>query len=352
MPTKKYGKRKRNRKQTIQKRRRGYKYIARGGVHVRITPLEEFGLTLVNHINRQNVWRITDPITRMYTYIYIMPNINYLLVKTDDLTHVLKINEDAPELSEENLNEINQSINTLSIRKNINTKYNIARFAFPKIYKPPFDLSLAKQKILELNHIIRSKCGEALSLNIDYVYDTHAPNNYISAYNTLPPLNNIILCLYNDRGCISSITCVIDSNTLTICSGTDVPYREKKYNGMLRGAIIILAPLIDPTLVAVQSDAINPISAYLLIKYYNGIVPQHLEDNEDFYNYFGAKHGMVGEIDPDIVHNYVVLDPTKDFFTNFDSSIKGIVIRVHLTEPNIENANQQFGLAVDKIICS
>ena len=81
------------------------------------------------------------------------------------------------------------------------------------------------------------------------------------------------MCLYNGNNCISSIELTYEGNgMMAIDSKTREINRGKKYNKLLRSVIIIVSSLIichENKIIKIGSRAVNPISAWLLINYFN-----------------------------------------------------------------------------------
>ena len=80
---------------------------------------------------------------------------------------------------------------------------------------------------------------------------------------------NLILCLYYNENCISSIILIYkDEDTIGIDSNTYNNYQGNKYNTLLRAIVVILSSYIicnSKNISKISSNAINPISAWLLI---------------------------------------------------------------------------------------
>lgn len=138
-----------------------------------------------------------------------------------------------------------------------------------------FDLTSAKIKLEELNNQLQKKCPE-YRLGLDYVYNI---NNFeptipleVNMFKLDP--NDLLLCIFdsNSNSCVSSITLnyeLDDKKTITIDSKTQDEYLKKKINMLLRSIVIILSKLIYPDSLFLDSYAINPISAYTMIKYFD-----------------------------------------------------------------------------------
>ena len=155
-----------------------------------------------------------------------------------------------------------------------------------------------------------------------------------------------MLCLYNEHGCISSIELAINlTNTkipisVHINSKTDALYENKKYNKLLRCVSLIIMRLISPTITMLSSDTVNPISTYLLMKYFGG----RLID-KDFFKW--------------IANNNVVLDPSnyRKLFNEYYEYAEmyegyGILVDIDINEETIKNAERLFIETVSEISCT
>lgn len=106
--------------------------------------------------------------------------------------------------------------------------------------------------------------------------------------------SSLIRCLYNEFGCMSSIMITIDDASIMIDSATDSSFSGRKYNKLVRCTLIILSLLLSKHIKRVTSHSINPISAYLSVKYFGGIVSHFEEVNVDFFWLFTTKGNTYG----------------------------------------------------------
>lgn len=81
---------------------------------------------------------------------------------------------------------------------------------------------------------------------------------------------DIILCLYYNRNCISSVIgrYMSSNKYMEILSKTNEDFEKRKYNLYLRTAFIYLMCFV-PEIDTIYSFATNPISTYTMYKYYN-----------------------------------------------------------------------------------
>ena len=108
----------------------------------------------------------------------------------------------------------------------------------------------------------------------------------VSFYEKNTTLPDLLLCLNIRKNgkihCISSISCKIKGGEMEISSKTHRDYEGKKYNLLLRSAMILLAYNIRP-ITKIVSRAINPISAFSMVKYFNAHsedLNEYMEENE------------------------------------------------------------------------
>ena len=108
----------------------------------------------------------------------------------------------------------------------------------------------------------------------------------VSFYEKNTTLPDLLLCLNIRKNgkihCISSISCKIKGGEMEISSKTHRDYEGKKYNLLLRSAMILLAYNIRP-ITKIVSRAINPISAFSMVKYFNAKsedLDEYMEENE------------------------------------------------------------------------
>ncbi len=95
--------------------------------------------------------------------------------------------------------------------------------------------------------------------------------------------NTLLLCLFNGNNCISSLELDIEPNVnsnIYISSKTNKLYEKRKYNKLLRAIIIIIAKSIDPAIQYIQSAAINPVSAYLMLHSFNAVYKNRVTETK------------------------------------------------------------------------
>lgn len=144
---------------------------------------------------------------------------------------------------------------------------------------PDIDLSPAQDIIVGLNRELAIKCPD-LYIKIAPFHEYTEPMSRYSEHNHLCIgcnfYDTLILSLCRVPKCISTIELKISpTGEVIINSKTDSVDEGKKYNKMLRAVLFIIAEQI-PRIEYIKSIAVNPISAWLLIKYSHATVePDH-----------------------------------------------------------------------------
>jgi hypothetical protein len=126
------------------------------------------------------------------------------------------------------------------------------------------------------------------------------------------PDYDIILCLYYNNKCISSVVgrYHASDNSMEILSKTHTDFENKKFNLYLRTAFIYLMCFVRPSINTIFSFSENPISTYTMYKYYNAsnenldnfardnhLTPDSftVEDAKKFHEYFKNKNKKTQE---------------------------------------------------------
>jgi len=135
--------------------------------------------------------------------------------------------------------------------------------------------------------------------------------------------STLLLCIFHDMSCVSSLTIKLTDKTIYIDSKTKEQYEQKDLNKLLRSIIIIIAKDLYPSAEYVVSAASNPTSSYLMFTYFNAV--------------------MVDEHENPIENNLHNYRDIKKYIHNHD----GIYSKVVLNETNIKKARQVFETIVE-----
>ena len=170
---------------------------------------------------------------------------------------------------------------------------------------PEIDLNSAQTEIIALNRILESKCPR-LTLKLQPFHEFTEPviryneSGHVCIgckfYETLI----LALCTKPDEKCISTIELLISpTGEVLINSKTDTAEEGKKYNKVLRSILFIIASKISAARY-IKSIAINPVSAWLLLKYSNAIV----ESGDEFEKFLEDNNHTLEHINQDIIKEY------------------------------------------------
>ena len=214
---------------------------------------------------------------------------------------------------------------------------NPHNLAIIKPNSPPcdqfLDLTVAKGIIHALNIKLQPTCP-GFYLHIDYL--TSFPmGSTVSMYSELglnsfmrPPL---LLCLMYGNECVSSITMkvrereIIDIN---IDSKTNKQYEGRKFNTLLRAVAIMISKGLSKSAEQLTSDAINQISARLMITLFNAT-----------------------RLDKTAIR-YKTLDELNKIIDDDFSVHGGMETRVELNEENIARATIVFHKTITRMNCT
>ena len=188
----------------------------------------------------------------------------------------------------------------------------------------------AISKLNQLNETLMKKCPN-LEMRFDYLINQPGIVSVLHMY-----YNSLTLCLYNQGNCISSVNCMMESEDdnviLTISSRTNPSMQGRNFNKLLRAAVIIIANHITVDgnkIQTILSNAQNPTSAFLLLKYFNA------KPSDDYLNYKLKQKTN----DKPLLINY-------DFVKKYIKKYGDIQLLIELNDDNVENAQQVFDSTV------
>jgi hypothetical protein len=306
-------------------------------------------------------------------YFYVPITAKYAYITFYNIPFIFKVDPEAKSLSSAELTEISKyhkpGIDESAIVEknktiNRNKLFNSLKIATLPVFQfdDYLDFSGTKRKLEELNGALQNKCPN-LSLHLDYVYNMDFPNNTVRSFNNIPHLGDPLLCLYNDDGCISSITLdntmIYNSNeqkydTIYISSKTDKLYENKKYNKLLRSVAILLSNLISPDITRVFSYTINPVSTYILMKYLGGVIATDEEYNNGFFAWLKTTDIELG---PSTYRRafeeyFEYTKNTKEMNEDEYNDRYQVVILVYITKENIQKAQHMFETTLKELSCN
>lgn len=265
-------------------------------------------------------------------YFSIDENINCIGILINNDFHVVSLINQIDSINKNDFDFLNENSikilagNSLGKKQIIRKKLNsISNFKFVKnICINEIDLTSAKKKINELNSLLN--CMD-YKISLDYAFNLNN-NTEINAYYNINNGEELYLCVYHKNSiCISSLTISYsnEKNEITIDSRTKIGHEGMNLNKLLRSIIILLSKYIFPDAKTIVSSAVNAISTYIMIKYFNA----------DIVN----------------VDETLPLYPNYDEIENYIKYKDGIETVVKLTDENIKNAEKVFNDIINKFKC-
>ena len=184
---------------------------------------------------------------------------------------------------------------------------------------PKRELDRAKRVLDEFNKALRTACpNNDLYLTLDYAYNLPGLVHTYLHWHTFNDIDFLILCLYHNDTCVSSIELMKDEGRMDINSKTLEMYEGYKYNTLLRGVAILVAAALGCT--HFDSTAINPTSAYVLLKYYKA---QPL--TKTFADYLSTQPNLT----------YATIADFKNVHKRFD-----VNLTIELTPQNVQHTRR------------
>jgi hypothetical protein len=244
-----------------------------------------------------------------------------------------------------------------------------------------FKIEDAKQKLKELDEILRKKCPN-MSLEIGFHKDFKKRENVSIYENMINP--QIILCLNHGDACVSSIACKINKKTKTmeISSKTHENYEGKKYNTLLRSVIMLVAPFIkykratsktrkssassrsrsvtkgnhyvQGSVAKIISRSINPISTLLLVKYFgatNTELQEYLDNNG--IDVLALSLDQVKEFQQEVNTDDMTSSEELEYMENNEDYGEPLLLTIELSNPGVNSKiRNTFDSTIARMICS
>ena len=265
---------------------------------------------------------------------------NYIVIIIKNNIYIVKINSDNVKINSGiELQKIKDTLADISkeppgglfiIRRILKQNNIVSEIILNYSVKDDNILEIPKNKINELNELLNKRCHKNYRLSLDYMYNL---NGKIATFSNI--IHYLVLCLYKDNTCISSVELVIHEDYISINLKTLHMYENKKINTLLNAIVIIIGNLFN-NIKFIKAIAINPISAYILTKYFKAQI-----DNDIFIKYLNTKN----------IEN-ISLKIFEDFKKN--NNHFSLTLTIELTDENIENAYRIFNetLLDPKFICN
>ena len=306
---------------------------------VQFNPNDDFTTRIITHINNRPIYQINvDDCPR---YISPLPNIEYIGTIFNGKFHIFKLRDgEIPAEFQERFAHIDETaITVLSGKQSSDESQEIIvllnripKFKFITNYNFKCidlkNLTAAKGIVDILNADLHRTCPD-FRINVDYVFALDDPS-LVTAYTLPPKPTTILICLFKENNCVSSLELEKDSivsNQIEISSLTLKSYERRQFNKLLRAVIILIAKAIEPTTEKVGSIAINPISAFIMLNFFNA-------------EYTNRENKI--SLDKNSTFDDVKLAMT---------SVSSIWTSIILNDENIQNAMRVFNETIDKVNC-
>ena len=269
-----------------------------------------------------------------------------------------------------------------------------------------FQIREAKEKIAELNEKLQRKCsislrenssgnsgspkGSTLMLELDFYSHFKDRDNLSINEDMINP--HIVLCLNKmpENHCISSIACKINKadKTMEISSKTHTSHEGKKYNTLLRSAIMYAAKYIKYKIsesksrrksksksktkgntkgktksktksksglmrvTKIISRSINPVSTLLLVKYFgatNDDLDEFIDDNE--YDRDSITLDQIKEFQQESTED-MTSSEELEYMENDENFGEPLLLTVNLLDPDVaEKIEETFESTLKKMTC-
>ena len=248
-----------------------------------------------------------------------------------------------------------------------------------------FQLGEAQEKIAELNEKLARKCPN-LSLELDF-HSRFKTRENVSIYeHMIRP--QIILCLNHmpNNSCISSIACKINkaNKTMEISSKTHESHEGKKYNTLLRSAILMAASHIKykmgngtssktksksrskksktksksrrnkvMNVAQIISRSINPVSTLLLVKYFgagNAELDEFIDENE--YDRSELTLDQIKEFQQEVNTDEMTSSEELEYMENNKNYGEPLLLNINLLDSSVaEKIEDTFESTLRKVVC-
>jgi hypothetical protein len=214
------------------------------------------------------------------------------------------------------------------------------------------NISHTRSTLYTLNQMINQKCGKDMTIEFDH-YDTMIlKRSNVALYDNGNNTDfHLLLCLNYKSNCIASISCKINNvdGSMEISSKTESVYEGRKYNLLLRCAIVLLSSSImisrTQKVSSIVSRAINPISILLMAKYFRAtnseletFVSQNnlsyetltLDDMQSFYDELNT------------VPDFDTEEEEMNYLENMKSFGNPVLLTINIHDPSIINNTRQL----------
>jgi hypothetical protein len=231
----------------------------------------------VNSVSKKTKYDIyKKKINNCDQYFQIDESYKYIGYIENDMFFVVSLKNDS--FDSEFINEFTEKFPSLNKEKNrfiknVNyKKYNLRHVYFSEKCNDVIDLDNANKKLDILNNELN--CIN-YKINLNYNIFQYKKDTELNAF--YYDFENPLLCIFEDNVCVSSLFIKYNSDKKEIefSSKTKKEYEGNKLNKLLLAIIIIISKDLYPEAEFVIAQAINPISAYLMLHYFKAIIEDY-----------------------------------------------------------------------------
>ena len=214
------------------------------------------------------------------------------------------------------------------------------------------NISHTRSTLYMLNQMINQKCGKDMTIEFDH-YDTMiSKRSNVALYDNGNNTDfHLLLCLNYKSNCIAYISCKINNvdGSMEISSKTDSVYEGRKYNLLLRCAIVLLSSSImisrTQKVSSIVSRAINPISILLMAKYFratNSELETFVSQNNLSYETLTLDEMQSFYDELNKVPEFDTEEEEMNYLENMKSFGNPVLLTINIHDPSIINNTRQL----------
>lgn len=215
------------------------------------------------------------------------------------------------------------------------------------------NISHTRSTLLFLNNELQKKCGNTLRLELGNYQEIISQKEKVSLYDKSKTNDfQLLLCLNKNSSCIATISCKINNDgSMEISSKTDPNYEGRKYNLLLRCAIVLLASSIfidiskTKKVTSIVSRAINPISILLMAKYFhatNDELERFIENNSLSYQTLTLEDMQNFYDELNEIPEFETEEEEMNYLENQKSFGNPVLLSIDVNDANIINKTKRL----------
>lgn len=213
------------------------------------------------------------------------------------------------------------------------------------------NINHTRSTLLWLNKELQKKCGNSLTMEFGNYEQIISIKEKVALYDKDKNSGfQLLLCLNKNTSCIATISCKINKDgSMEISSKTDPTHEGRKYNLLLRCAIVLLASSIFITktrkVTSIVSRAINPISILLMAKYFgatNHELEKFIENNGLSYEALTLENMQNFYDELNEIPEFETEEEEMLYLENLKSFGNPVLLSIDVNNPYIINKTKQL----------